>query len=110
MQYIFDYYQGDGYDVVETNQAQHKNEGDNIDSSPSSQARLPLTGLVLCPTRELAIQVSREFSKFTSAHHNFTLCATIVGGLAEQKQTRVLDVQRPAVIVATPGRLWELVS
>lgn len=37
-------------------------------------------------------------------------CGLIVGGLAEQKQKRVLDVKRPPVLVATPGRLWDLVS
>ena len=37
-------------------------------------------------------------------------CGTIVGGLSEQKQKRVLEVKRPPVLVGTPGRLWGLVS
>jgi len=35
---------------------------------------------------------------------------TIVGGFAEVKQKRTLEKVRPPVIVATPGRLWELMS
>ena len=35
--------------------------------------------------------------------------ASLVGGLAAEKQARVLK-NRPEIIVATPGRLWELVS
>jgi ATP-dependent RNA helicase DDX24/MAK5 len=31
----------------------------------------------------------------------------VVGGLAEVKQARLLK-RRPAVVVATPGRLWEM--
>jgi superfamily II DNA/RNA helicase len=34
---------------------------------------------------------------------------TIVGGLAAQKQQRLLS-KYPNIIVATPGRLWELFS
>ena len=67
----------------------------------------PLTGLVLCPTRELAVQVSSEIQKVCC---NAVGVGTIVGGLAEQKQKRVLNVKRPPILVATPGRLWELVS
>lgn len=33
----------------------------------------------------------------------------IVGGVAAQKQERLLKA-RPEVVVATPGRLWELMS
>ena len=67
----------------------------------------PLTGLVLCPTRELAVQVSSEIQKVCC---NEVGVGTIAGGLAEQKQKRVLNVKRPPILVATPGRLWELVS
>lgn len=33
----------------------------------------------------------------------------IVGGLASQKQERLLKM-KPEVVIATPGRLWELVK
>ena len=63
-----------------------------------------LQALILTPTRELALQVSHECSKITPKS-----CGTLVGGLAVAKQARVLT-QRPPILVATAGRLWELVS
>jgi ATP-dependent RNA helicase DDX24/MAK5 len=67
----------------------------------------PCTALILTPTRELAIQVTdhlKAVSKFTSAK-----VASIVGGISSQKQERVLS-HSPDIVVATPGRLWELLS
>ena len=74
-----------------------------------------LIALILCPTRELAIQVSNEYSKLVKScegesYYNKIKCGSIVGGLSEQKQKRVLNVNRPPVLVGTPGRLWDLVS
>ncbi len=74
-----------------------------------------LTALILCPTRELALQVSNEYSKLVSStvnepYYNRIKCGSIVGGLSEQKQKRVIDEKRPPVLVGTPGRLWDLVS
>lgn len=34
---------------------------------------------------------------------------TVVGGMARQKQSRLLK-HLPHIIVATPGRLWELIE
>jgi superfamily II DNA/RNA helicase len=93
-------------------------EEDEQENGPIRQ--YPLRALILCPTRELAMQVSMEFSKLIKttldgddndlSTQSVIKCGTIVGGLAEQKQKRVLDVKRPPVLVATPGRLWDLVS
>lgn len=35
--------------------------------------------------------------------------ASIVGGMSTEKQERILK-QRPEIVVATPGRLWEFVE
>ncbi|XP_073205635.1 ATP-dependent RNA helicase DDX24 isoform X2 [Lepidochelys kempii] len=35
--------------------------------------------------------------------------AILVGGMAAQKQERVLN-QKPEIVIATPGRLWELIK
>ncbi|KAF9982781.1 ATP-dependent RNA helicase [Modicella reniformis] len=66
-----------------------------------------LTALILTPTRELAIQVREHLAAFTqfTGHH----VVPIVGGMSVQKQIRQMD-RNPAIIVATPGRLWELIS
>lgn len=68
-----------------------------------------LQALILTPTRELALQVSRECDKLCSPSIR-KWCGTIVGGLAMVKQQRVLQKSKPPILVATPGRLWELVS
>lgn len=74
-----------------------------------------LTALILCPTRELALQVSNEYSKLVSStvnepYYKRIKCGSIVGGLSEQKQKRVINEKRPPLLVGTPGRLWDLVS
>ena len=72
-----------------------------------SREKLPLQALILTPTRELAMQVAEELKR---ASCNKVPIGTIVGGFAEVKQKRVLEKTRPPILVATPGRLWELVS
>eukprot|EP00984_Skeletonema_dohrnii_P033816 scaffold31647_cov89-Skeletonema_dohrnii-CCMP3373.AAC.1 len=69
------------------------------------EKKLPLQALILTPTRELAMQVTEELKR-TSC--NKVPIGTIVGGFAEVKQKRVLEKTRPPILVATPGRLWEL--
>lgn len=64
-----------------------------------------LQALILAPTRELALQVAQECEKLMPKS-----TGTIVGGLAIHKQSRVLEKQKPPIVIGTPGRLWELVS
>lgn len=59
--------------------------------------------LVLAPTRELAIQVSKSFETYASRTKSFAI-ATIYGGQSYEPQLRQLK-QRPQVVVGTPGRV-----
>lgn len=59
-------------------------------------------GLVLTPTRELAIQVAEELNKIAQYTDIHTL--PIYGGQDMERQLRALK-KRPQIIVATPGRL-----
>ena len=63
-----------------------------------------LRGLVLCPTREIALQ-TEAFAKIAGAVHGMKV-ACLIGGVAYGPQ---LDALRagPDVVVATPGRLWD---
>lgn len=71
--------------------------------------RLPMA-LVLSPTRELAKQLSDHLRELAVCVPDFTV-VTLTGGLSLQKQQRQLEQGTGAdVIVATPGRLWEVVS
>eukprot|EP00581_Thalassiosira_minuscula_P028551 CAMPEP_0183749982 /NCGR_PEP_ID=MMETSP0739-20130205/727_1 /TAXON_ID=385413 /ORGANISM="Thalassiosira miniscula, Strain CCMP1093" /LENGTH=1043 /DNA_ID=CAMNT_0025985887 /DNA_START=14 /DNA_END=3145 /DNA_ORIENTATION=+ len=80
-------------------------ENDRQSSSPQQQQ--PLQALILTPTRELAIQVTKELQRVCC---NAIKIGTIVGGFAEVKQRRTLEKMRPPILVGTPGRLWELMS
>ncbi len=64
-----------------------------------------LRALVLAPTRELAVQVAAHLAAV--ARPVGVRVVAVVGGLAPQKQARELAA-RPPVVVATPGRLWDL--
>lgn len=65
------------------------------------EAHAPLA-LVVAPTRELALQVSRELA-WLYAHAGARL-ATCVGGMDASRERRMLAA-RPQIVVGTPGRL-----
>jgi superfamily II DNA/RNA helicase len=63
--------------------------------------------LVLCPTRELAQQVSQDainLVKFTKGQR----IATVVGGMPYGKQ--VASIRGASVVIGTPGRLLDLAN
>ncbi|CAL8469133.1 g8674 [Coccomyxa elongata] len=80
------------------------------EGGPSQQGRKgrskgALRALILAPTRELAMQVSEHLQAVAKPLGVWV--APIVGGISPPKQARLLGRQ-PAIVVATPGRLWEL--
>ncbi len=60
--------------------------------------------LVLVPTRELALQVMDQFTRFSK--HCSLRAVTLYGGTGYETQTRALK-RGVDVIVATPGRLYD---
>ena len=79
---------------------------DYPDEEKPGKGKKHLRALIVTPTRELALQVAKMLSDL-AIYTNIQIAA-IVGGMAKQKQERVLKKQ-PEIIVATPGRLWELI-
>ena len=65
-------------------------------------------GLVLCPTRELADQVSREIRRLARAIPNVKVL-TLCGGVALRPQLASL-AHLPHIVVGTPGRIQELIE
>ena len=65
----------------------------------------PPRGLILAPTRELAYQIQETIDQFGRSSRVYA--TTVVGGADVQAQLRGLK-QHPEVIVATPGRLLDL--
>ncbi|XP_033212425.1 ATP-dependent RNA helicase DDX24 isoform X1 [Belonocnema kinseyi] len=81
---------------------------DNLKVSDVFQdSRKPLYALILTPTRELAIQIKDHLTK--AAKYTDIRISVILGGMAAVKQERILS-KGPEIVIATPGRLWELVS
>lgn len=63
--------------------------------------------LIIVPTRELALQINEELKSF--ATNTSIYSALIIGGMNIKRQ--INDIRRnPHVVVATPGRLRDLVS
>jgi ATP-dependent RNA helicase RhlE len=65
------------------------------------------TGIVLVPTRELAIQVEESLRPFCQAV-NFR-SVVVIGGTSISAQRTALS-KNPRVIIATPGRLLDLIG
>ncbi|MGH8459572.1 MAG: DEAD/DEAH box helicase, partial [Nevskiales bacterium] len=66
-----------------------------------------LQALVLCPTRELADQVSKEIRRLARSVPNVKVL-TLCGGLPLRPQVDSLEQHDPHIVVGTPGRIQEL--
>ncbi len=74
---------------------------------PSGQQKRPIRSLILTPTRELAIQIAESFDAY--GRHTVVRNQVIFGGVSQKKQTDELR-QGTDVLVATPGRLLDLMN
>jgi ATP-dependent RNA helicase RhlE len=66
-----------------------------------------IKALILTPTRELAIQIEESFAaygKFTGLR-----CTVVFGGVPQFRQTQILQ-RGVDILVATPGRLLDLIE
>lgn len=78
---------------------QNPTRQNSADYSPSA--------LVICPTRELAIQIGENIQVYSS---NTKIGHTVIfGGVSQHSQVQELR-KKPAILVATPGRLLDLVQ
>jgi len=67
-----------------------------------------IQALVLCPTRELVIQVTEEFRKLMKFKKNISDSAVVAvyGGQEIDRQFKALK-KKPFIIVGTPGRIMD---
>ncbi len=65
-------------------------------------------GLVLCPTRELAMQVAEAMTKYGAARG--TKILVVYGGQSYDRQTKPLAKGKVDIVVGTPGRIIDLVK
>ncbi|HEY5583378.1 MAG TPA: DEAD/DEAH box helicase [Ruminiclostridium sp.] len=76
------------------------------ESTPKNKVR-PIRALILTPTRELAVQIMESFTaygRFTSLRN-----CVVFGGVAQKPQTDKLQAGVD-VLIATPGRLLDLIN
>lgn len=65
-------------------------------------------GLVICPTRELCIQIAKDFAEYGKYMQGFNSVA-VYGGSSIENQIR--EIKRGVqIVVATPGRLIDLID
>ncbi|KAI4871974.1 hypothetical protein NFI96_034493, partial [Prochilodus magdalenae] len=64
--------------------------------------------LVMCHTRELAFQISKEYERF-SKYMSTVKCSVFFGGLSIKKDEEVLKKSCPHIVVGTPGRILALI-
>lgn len=67
----------------------------------------PIKALILAPTRELAIQIEESFKLY--AQHLAIQTGVIFGGVTPKRHIKVLK-REPHILVATPGRLLDLIQ
>jgi len=65
-------------------------------------------GLVICPTRELCIQISKDFQSFSRNFRNANV-VPVYGGASIDTQTRQLN-RGAQIVIATPGRLVDMIK
>ena len=66
-----------------------------------------IQGVVLCPTRELCLQINREMEQFSRYRKDLRI-VPVYGGKDMGAQIRSLK-ERPHILVATPGRLADMI-
>ncbi|MCA1763036.1 MAG: DEAD/DEAH box helicase, partial [Flavobacteriales bacterium] len=66
-----------------------------------------LYALIVTPTRELALQIAESFDVY--GKYTDVKSAVVFGGVAQKSQTDALR-RKPEVLIATPGRLLDLID
>merc|ERR1712203_694147 len=64
--------------------------------------------IILCPTRELAFQISKEYERF-SKYMSAVKVGVFFGGMPIENDRKILRESPPHVVVATPGRILALI-
>ncbi len=78
-----------------------------LDQQPQKDRKREIKALILTPTRELAIQIDecfRDYAQYTSLRHT-----VIFGGVNQRPQVDKLK-KGVDILVATPGRLLDLIA
>lgn len=99
----------------ESEEEEKAGEGQHEDDDTKNKKRErdvfdSVKALVISPTRELALQIRDMIQAVIPVDYGEQIkTCCLVGGMSIQKQRRLLSYN-PAIVIATPGRLWELMN
>ncbi|GIM07344.1 hypothetical protein Vretimale_11490 [Volvox reticuliferus] len=68
-----------------------------------------VSALVLSPTRELARQIQAETTKILTFHQSLR-SMVVYGGVDTRRNIQALAARMPDILIATPGRCWDLMN
>ncbi|KAK7243702.1 hypothetical protein RIF29_38512 [Crotalaria pallida] len=77
------------------------------EGNDSGGGKAGIEAVVVAPSRELAMQIVREFEKILGTE-NKKMVQQLVGGANRTRQEEGLKKVKPAIVVGTPGRISEL--
>jgi ATP-dependent RNA helicase MSS116 len=80
-----------------------------VEDAKRTYARKTVGTVVISPTRELATQISQEAVKLTHWHKNFEV-KLFTGGSSRGQQLRDFKRGRNDIVVATPGRIRDVLE
>ncbi|GAA5939497.1 RNA-dependent ATPase DBP3 [Sporobolomyces koalae] len=79
-----------------------------LPQSKKGKSTAPVSVLIICPTRELAMQTHNNLEMICSALSPPLASVCLYGGVSKPDQIRTLRNERPRIVVGTPGRLLDL--
>ncbi len=79
---------------------------DKIQQAKKHKKELGIQALVMVPTRELALQITRVFHEL--GKNTKVRCISVFGGVEQDQQKEALD-RGIDILVATPGRMFDLI-
>ena len=79
----------------------------HIENEKDNNVKRRVKALIVTPTRELAIQIAENFTSYSK--YNSVKNTVIYGGIKQGKQTTAL-ANGVDVLIATPGRLLDLIG
>lgn len=81
--------------------------GKGGDDGEENGKKLGIEAVIVAPSRELGMQIVREFEKVLGMD-NKRVVQQLVGGANRTRQEEALKKNKPAIVVGTPGRIAEL--
>ncbi|CAJ1958259.1 unnamed protein product [Sphenostylis stenocarpa] len=79
------------------------------DDGGENGKKLGIEAVIVAPSRELGMQIVREFEKVLGMN-NKRVVQQLVGGANRIRQEEALKKNKPAIVIGTPGRIAELSS